>query len=286
MSFPTAYAGSYYPIYNSGVNQYIVPNSTFPFDQISTLLVAFAHAYPMGKNQYYQDQAGLALEVGQPDEPFRLQNLVQVAKQVNPEIKILISLGWGHNDWTYISQDYNGANIFPQTIVDLIRTYKLDGFDIDDESIGGSSGSISQDDFTGVVQNIKKTLTNAGNTDGKYYYFTITPAGTSFDRNQGVNTPRAYITNDNILCFDIINTQNYGGSSYADFKNFPNADPKNFAYGINTEGCSPAFPDSSETDSLAGMFNWTMSADSVCTTGGDPFEFTKKIAAQVGYNQS
>jgi hypothetical protein len=45
MAIPTPYAGSYYPIYNSGPNQYIPPTNSKPFDKLSVIRVAFANAY-------------------------------------------------------------------------------------------------------------------------------------------------------------------------------------------------------------------------------------------------
>lgn len=88
-AFPTPYAGTYYPIYNSGVKQYIPPTPDMPFAQVSAIFVAFAHAYPAGTGPGAQ----LQLEQGQTEEPARLQLLTSVARKVNPNVKILISLG-------------------------------------------------------------------------------------------------------------------------------------------------------------------------------------------------
>lgn len=261
--FPTPYAGTYYPIYNSGPNQYIPPTPDMPFDKVSAIFAAFAHAYPTGTGPGAQ----LQLEQGQPDEPARLQLLGSVARQVNPNIKILISLGWGHEDWTYISDDYtSGTNSFPSSVVALIRQYGLDGFDIDDEEIGGSSGSITQPNFNAVVQNLRNALDAAGQTDGKTYYLTIAPAfGT------------AQVTQDNMGNFNLINAQCYGRSRPSQFieLGYP---ARQIAWGIDTEGCAPAYPSPSEYQGLAGIFNWTISADSTCN-----FRYTKQIAADVGY---
>jgi len=262
-AFPTPYAGTYYPIYNSGVNQYIPPTPDMPFDQVSAIFVAFAHAYPTSSGQGAQ----LQLEQGQTEEPARLQLLTSVARQVNPNIKILISLGWEHNDWTYISDDYtSGTNSFPPSVVALIRQYELDGFDIDDEGIGGSSGSITQPDFNAVIQNLRNALDAAGEADGKTYYLTIAPAfGT------------AQVTQDNMGNFDLINAQCYGGSSPSQFiaLGYP---AQQVAWGVNSEGCSSPLPSPSDYQGLAGIFNWTMSADSACG-----FRYTTQIAAAVGY---
>lgn len=263
-AFPTPYAGTYYPIYNSGVNQYIVPLPTMPFRDVSAIFVAFAHAYPIDPTDLSQG-ATLALEQGQPEEPERLLLLTSVARAVNHGIKILISLGWGHNDWTYIGADYrSGKNEFAPSVVAFIRKYKLDGFDIDDESVSG----ISQPEFDGVIQNLRNALDAASAADGKPYFLTITPAfGT------------AQVTPGNMNNFDLINAQCYAGSFPQDFINL--GYPKGqIAWGIDTEGCTPDYPTPAQYQGLAGIFNWTMSADSVCSN----FEYTRKIAADVGYN--
>lgn len=275
MAIPTPYAGSYYPIYNSGLNQYIPPTNSMPFKQISALFLAFAHAYPVGTNGAH---SALQLEQGQPDEPQRVPLVVNTARSVNPGILSFISLGWGHDDWTYISNDYNaflkgqGLFNFPGSVVSLIRQYQLDGFDIDDESLNESSGNISQGDFTAVCLAIKAALVLAGKEDGKTYYFSITPAG---------SPESALITDDNIILFDLINTQNYGGSNYAQYADFKHANKAHFAYGVDSEGGQEEVLTKDMVAGMAGAFNWTLSADSNYN-----YQCTANIASVTGYNAS
>jgi chitinase len=260
--FPTPYAGTYYPIYNFGPKQYIEPTPKMPFNRVSAIFVAFAHAYPSGPAS-----ATLQLEHGQPDEPARLRLLMKTARDANSRIKILISLGWGHDDWTYIAADYaSGTNAFPASVVALIREYGLDGFDIDDESINGSSGDITQEQFNGVVWNLRRALDAASAADGKPYFLTIAPAGGA-----------AEVTRDNMDAFDLINAQCYGWSYPDDFTKlgYPRGQ---VAWGINTENNPPAYPTPAQYQGLAGIFNWTMSADSVHT-----YPYTLRIAQDVGY---
>lgn len=262
-AFPTPYAGTYYPLYNSGVKQYIPPTSSMPFKRVSALFAAFAHAYPVpgGKG------AQLLLERGQPDQSNRLEGLIAFARAANPGIKILISLGWGHNDWTYISDDHtSGTHYFPESVKQLVRKYKLDGFDIDDESIGGTSGTITQPDFDAVVRRLRNTLDEAGRIDKKPYYLTITPAG-------GV----AHVSKENMDCFDLINAQCYGGSYPHHFTDL--GYPRNqVAWGIDSEPGTPLFPTPPDYKGLAGIFNWSLSADSA-----HQFRYTVRIADAVGY---
>jgi len=257
--FPTPVAATFYPIYNSGTNQYIKPTMNMPFDKVSTIFVAFAHAYPLGNG------AILKLEEGQPEEPHRLKLLYKTAKAKNPEIKLLISLGWGHNDWTYINDDIeNDTNYFAPSVVRLIREYKLDGFDIDDESINGSSGYISQLNFYKAIKKLRRALDEASLEDKKPYYLTITPA-----------FGQANVTKENMNYFDLINTQNYGGSYPSDFTKL--GYPANqITQGVLSENsCNSTLPDSSKG---AGIFNWTMSSDRACD-----YHYTREIARDVGY---
>jgi chitinase len=52
---------------------------------------------------------------------------------------------------------------------------------------------------------------------------------------------------------------------------------KQIAHGINTESRNPNFP--RRYRDLGGIFNWDMTADSVCSN----FKYTLKIAQDAGY---
>lgn len=172
-----------------------------PFSKVSALFVAFAHTYP------YQNGALFTYEAGQPSEPSRLALLVKTARAANPNVKIIISLGWGKNDWSYINNDYiHHANIFVPSVIQFIRTNQLDGLDIDDESIGSSTGSISQEHFDGVIANLRNALNIASLQDKKPYYLTITPAGNNTEPGSIVGTQ---ISKLNSKSFDLINIQSY-----------------------------------------------------------------------------
>ncbi|MDR3476419.1 MAG: glycosyl hydrolase family 18 protein [Gammaproteobacteria bacterium] len=274
-NFPKPYAGTFYPLYNSGVNQWITPDVSMPFDKVSAIFASFAHTYQQGNGAVF------SFERSQVDEPARLALLSQVARGVNPSIKILISLGWGHNDWGYINDDYiNHANIFVPSVIQFIRNNHLDGLDIDNENIGGTSGSISQANFDGVIANLRNALNYASLQDGKPYYLTVTPAGDSQQPGGIVDTQ---VDAQNASSFDLVNIQSYfdNGENFA--VNFYQGllaigyPMSQIANGINTEGCEPDLPQ--PFIGLAGLFNWTMSADSACNN----FEYTKEIAELVGY---
>jgi len=270
------YAGTYYPIYNSGAGQWIEPTDSMPFDKVSAIFAAFAHAYPQGNG------AVLAFEQGQPEEPVRLPQLAQVARQQNPQIKVFISLGWGKGDWGFIATDYaNQANLFVPSVIQFIRDNGLDGLDIDDEDIGPgqSSGNITQQQFDGVIANLRAALDAASGEDGKQYDLTITPAGNNDNTGGLANTQ---VDAQNAPMFDLINIQSYFNPKWG--KRFLRAlksiqyPPMQIGTGIDTEmtKCAPKFP---PYQGLAGLFDWNMTADSTC----HDFKYTRDIARRVGY---
>jgi chitinase len=241
---------------------------------VSALFIAFAHAYPLQPAP--NSGAELTFQKDQPDQAGRLNKIMYFARRANPNIKFIISLGWGMQDWTYISFDYtSGKNIFPKSVLAFVRQYQLDGFDIDDEAIGNDpgpncsapSGCITQESFNGVIRNLRSLFDSASKPDGKPYYLTITPAD-----------GRAHVTKDNMANFDLINPQCYGGSDPSDFTEigYP---AKQLSWGIDTED-TPVYPTKAQYQPLAGIFDWSMSAD---RNQNPKFKYTNQIARDVGY---
>ncbi|MFJ1269329.1 glycoside hydrolase family 18 protein [Legionella lytica] len=273
--FPRPYAGTFYPIYNSGAGQWLPPNQAPipPFNRVSAIFVAFAHVYTL------QNGAIFTYERGQIEQASRLALLVQTARAANPNVKILMSLGWNKDDWSAVNRDYiNHANLFVPSVIQFIRTNNLDGIDIDDESIGGTSGSIPQANFDGVIANLRNALNYASLQDGKVYYLTITPAGNNV--SSGIDYTQVDALN--VKSFDLINIQTYFDETWAN--RFFNAliavgYPKTqIANGIDVDlaNCNPDFP---TYIGLAGLFNWTMTQDSTCSN----YANTITLANMVGY---
>lgn len=269
--FPTPYAGAYYPIFD---DHWVEPTDKMPFNKVSALFIAFAHAYLANDNDP-SDGAVLEFQRGQTDQADRVKTIMSVARQANPNIKFIISLGWGLDDWTYINDDFSGTNgQFPQTVIDFVRDY---GFDIDDESIGDdpgncphdpySSGCITPPNFDRAISALRSKFDEVSTQDGKPYYLTITPAfGT------------AHVTKENIANFDLINCQCYGQTYPKMFKDMPY--PKNqISWGINTEDTHVDYPSQKNYTGLAGIFDWLLTSDSA----NYEFKYTNQIAHDVGY---
>jgi GH18 family chitinase len=248
-----------------------------PFDKVSMVFFAFAHAYPLDRHDWRKG-AELRFQDGQPDQAGRVRQVMDIARHVNPKIQFMISLGWQMNDWSYISADYVfGVNNFPASVAKMVRDHGFDGFDIDDEGIGeppvppnpcGSpSGCITQADFNGVVANIRRSLDGTVRRGAQPPFLSITPASGA-----------GHVSKENVPNFDLFNPQTYAWSRPSNFTAL-GALPKQVSWGINTEEPSVVYPSPSDYAGLAGIFNWSFSADSA----NHQFRYTARIAKDVGY---
>jgi hypothetical protein len=133
----------------------------------------------------------------------------------------------------------------------------LDGFDIDDESIGqgGRSGDISPSDLATVVSRIKSKLS-------KDQYLSVTPAA---------NNVYMPITPQNMNSFDLVNCQNYGDYSRG---LVPAGYQGLIAFGVEaSRGFTGGLP-----AGYGGVFNWTLPEDAA-----SGYATTNTIANAVGY---
>ena len=85
-----------------------------------------------------------------------------MARSKNPEIRILVSLGWGQKDYSLGSKN---AREFAASVRDFIERHRLDGIDLDYEI---SDDPIDLDGFRELVREIRKSI-------GGDKLFTITP---------------------------------------------------------------------------------------------------------------
>ena len=281
----SAKRGSFYPIYNSGAGQWIEPTAQMPFKQIDFLYIAFSHIYPT-KNGLgaFMDLEGPRDANGEYHEKTNLSQLVQFSRQQNKDIKLIISVGWGHQDWSYVQNDFaNRVGGFVPSVVKFIRDNKLDGIDIDDESIGSnlsdcqaSTGCISDVNFDSFIRELRTALNQASQQDRKAYYITITPAG---DNPVGAaNYLSTHININNIKYFDLINLQSYWAEDWSkkmqaklQSVGYP---LHKISYGINAEkGCQLQ---ESNIVVGTGIFSWNLSEDSKCN-----YAITQQISTAV-----
>lgn len=136
---------------------------------------------------------------GSTNEQY-LQWLVQDARSANPNVKILLMLGYNTAD--EITQVFSGdpsqwqqdATAFADNLVAYLQHYDLDGFDVDWEWPVSSAGTSQQ--FALFFTAIR----TAFRAQSRYYYLTLSPAD--------VGTLDAATVNDS---FDFVTLQLYSG---------------------------------------------------------------------------
>jgi len=127
--------------------------------------------------------------------------LIADARRVNPDVKILVTLGYGDNEITQIfssdqSQWQRNATAFANNLLAYLDHYGLDGFDVDWESPLSDNGTSQQ--FAMLFTAIRAAF----DAQGKYY-LTLSPAA--------VGTLDATTIND---AFDFISLQLYSGFTF------------------------------------------------------------------------
>lgn len=98
-------------------------------------------------------------------------------KRKYPAIKVLVSVGGANTSALFsdlVSSKQN-RDIFVEDAVKFVRSYGLDGIDIDWEFPGLKKATRNSDrtNFTALISELKNALNTAGITDGKKYYLTI-----------------------------------------------------------------------------------------------------------------
>jgi chitinase len=131
-------------------------------------------------------------------------------KKVNPDLKILISIGgWG---W---SENFSDAVLtessrrkFARTSVDIIKTYNLDGVDIDWEYPGmqGEDNVFREEDkenFTLMFKALREELDAVTSTSGKKYQLTTAvPEFEEFVNKTEMGKASQYLDYVNLMLYD------------------------------------------------------------------------------------
>lgn len=149
--------------------------------------------------------------------------LIQDARAINPNIKVLVMLGFGADE---ITQMFSGpetgwpqvASDFAANLVKYLETYGLDGFDVDWEWPLSDAGNSQQ--FATLFTAIRAAFT----ATGKQYYLTLSPAS--------VGTLDAPTINSS---FDFVNLQLYSGFTCPGEYVQAGVDESLLAYGVKFE---------------------------------------------------
>jgi hypothetical protein len=237
--------GQFFGIFKVGTQEFRDVLNAAPFDKTNLLLIAFVHTYERGAG-YVVDYEN-AREGGKPPQPgdddaARIDRLVYTARKMNPAIKIIPSLGWGTGD---IANAAKTPVPFVASVKQLVERHRLDGFDLDYESV-----YVDSSDLLNLVQKLRAALGEK--------IMTLTPA------------QEAGLTAENMRIFDWVMPQTYdhGGNGTKDdwFAETLGGYSK-IVLGLNSEGPKGRsddpvkFASHAKQKSAAGLFAWRLDTD-------------------------
>ncbi|TJY42580.1 glycoside hydrolase family 18 protein [Cohnella pontilimi] len=136
-------------------------------------------------------------------------------KQANPHLQTLISVGgwtWS-NRFSDVAASAQTREQFADSAVDFLRKYHFDGVDLDWEyPVGGgldgnSARPEDKQNYTLLLQNVRKKLDAAGKADGKHYLLTIASgASQSFVNHTELKKIAKVVDWINIMTYDFNGT--------------------------------------------------------------------------------
>lgn len=257
-----------------------------PFDKCNLLILAFVRTFefnrpqdkggpiyvaqfPNGRDADRADLESFPLDPNDTDGD-RVKLIVETARKKNPSINILISLGYGGEDW---EKDLEKAAKTPVAFADsvraLVQAYDLNGFDIDFEST-----TVEEQDMLTLAQEIRRSLNKIPST--RPMIMTIAP-----DQPGGLNK-------DVLEQFTYVMAQTYGHAcscfSFDEAKLLAEqlGSYERIVYGLNSEGFlgdpdpkkRPDDPkistDEAKKNHAAGIFAWRLDNDSSTQQGYYP----------------
>ena len=235
--------------------------ATAPFDKCNLLVLAFVHA--VETNWVYTAQFTNWRDNNFPldptdTDPDRVALIVKTAREKNPSIKIVMSLGWGTND---TGNAASTPGPFADSVGALAKDYDLDGFDFDFEST-----DVEPADMLALAQQIRASLQQA--MPGRTTVMTVTPAQT-----EGLDKSV-------LEAFDYTMPQTYdhgGNGTTADWFERQLGSYSKIVFGLNSEGYigdsdDPSkFAAEAKSNNAAGIFAWRLDNDSVNTDGYPTF---------------
>lgn len=128
-------------------------------------------------------------------------------RRINPDLKIVLSIGgWGAGGFSEAAFTQEGRNRFAQDCCELIRTYGLDGIDIDWEypcfSLAGIGAcKADKENYTLLLKTIREHLEEM---EAGRYLLTIAAGGDSyFVRNTQMDQAQRYLDYVQIMSYDL-----------------------------------------------------------------------------------
>ena len=175
-----AYAGSIAPISPYRIVAYYpswrfteYPPSRIPADKVTVINYAFIMPSTTGE---------CVLE--NPQDSRNHFSALQLLKKTNPNLKIMASVGGAGLDKEFIAATANPTllNRFVNSCVELVKTYKLDGMDVDWEYPEAAQKTT----FTTLITNLRLALNSLEITTHQHFLLTIA-APSSLGNMQGLD---------------------------------------------------------------------------------------------------
>ena len=146
-----------------------------------------------------------------PDAPARLSQL-QALKAKNPSLKIILSVGgWGADNFSDAAFSDSSRERFAQSAVGLIKSYALDGIDLDWEYPGQPGPGIKyrpedKENFTSLLKTVRQQIDalsderRRGGTDR--YTLSIASAAGDYFKYTEMDKLHTYLDWINIMTYD------------------------------------------------------------------------------------
>ncbi len=271
--------GHFFGIFDDNWEQRLRDNT--PFDKMDMVFIAFAHPYDHDGDGRYE----LGYENAHQDPPFtdqeRIDQIVSLAREKNPGIKLLISEGASMQDYWKSAQD---PEVFANSVVSMMRYHDLDGFDMDYEI---DSDPITPEQFRALITAVGQRIKQASNEDGRGdnpYLFTITPNGPALRVWDG-KLVNQYV--------DYLNLQAYWGNSFHYIDKFKQSgvDMSKILIGLASESYDqPAddpqiYVEKAKEVGAKGVFAWRLDTDSVDQKGVPHYSIAKKLWVLMGRDE-
>lgn len=149
--------------------------------------------------------------VGYPDVDAKNFEGLRALKKANPKLKLLVSVGgwaWSKH-FSDIALTDASRTLFANSAVDYMRSFQLDGVDIDWEFpvSGGDPGNSARPEdkrnFTLLLQSLRKALDAAGKKTKTHYLLTIaTNPGPDYLRNTELGDVAKTVDWINVMGYD------------------------------------------------------------------------------------
>ncbi|TXY26061.1 glycoside hydrolase family 18 protein [Vibrio mimicus] len=276
----TELIGHFFGIFDDNWEQRLREDT--PFDKMDMVFIAFAHPYDHDGDGIYE----LGYENAHQDPPFtdqeRIDQIVRLAREKNPDIKLLISEGAGKEDYWKSAQN---PEIFAESVVSMMRDHDLDGFDMDYEI---ESDPVTLEQFRALITAVSQRLNQASTEDGRDdnpYLFTITPNGPALRVWDG-KLVNQYV--------DYINLQAYWGNSfhYIDKLKQSGVDVSKMLIGLASESYDqPAdapeiYVKKAKEVGAKGVFAWRLDTDSLDQQSKPHYSIATKLWVLMGRDEA